>query len=609
MDRSGTVGPAAVEQHGPLSGRPWLGSYAPGVPADVEVPADSLPEMLALSASRYGQRVALDFFGAQLTYSELIGAVSRAAAALQGLGVQAGDRVALVLPNCPQHVVAFYAVLRLGAVVVEHNPLYTASELGHQLADSGATVVVCWDKTAPVVDGLRATTSVQTVLAVDLTSALPWLKRLALRLPVAKARAARDAMTGPVPDGVLRWERFATSSRPLDPGHPYPRPEDTALLQYTGGTTGTPKGAILTHRNLRANAAQGRAWVPGLEEGEETVYAVLPLFHAYGLTLCLTFAMSMGATLVLLPRFDLDQMLEAIRRRPPTFLPAVPPIYERVATAARERGVDLTSIRFAISGAMALPPSVVEVWEAGTGGLLVEGYGMTETSPVALGNPVAPTRRPGMVGVPFPSTYIRIVDPDDTTQDLPIGAEGELLIRGPQVFAGYWNRPQETAAVLLPGGWLRTGDIAVADKDGFVRIVDRIKELIITGGFNVYPSELEDVLRDLPEIDDLAAVGLRSGGDAGEEIAVAVVPAAGATVDPERVRAFAREQLTGYKVPRRVVIVDELPRSQVGKILRRVVRDQLEAAEDVGPIEQTGPGDGAANSPPSPTGPDQSRKA
>ncbi len=579
MDVERTSTSNTGEDHGPLSGRPWLASYAPGVAADVDVPCESLPEMLAASAQRYGNRVALDFFGAETTYVELADEVIRAAEALRAAGVRVGDRVALVLPNCPQHVVAFYAALRLGAVVVEHNPLYTASELEHQLADCGATVVVCWDKTAPVIDVLRGMTSVQVILAVDLTSALPWRKRLALRLPVAKARATRTSMTGPVPEGVLRWEQVASSTGPLDAAHPQPRPEDVALLQYTGGTTGTPKGAILTHGNLRANAAQGRAWMPGLNDGEETVYAVLPLFHAYGLTLCLTYSMSVGATLVLLPRFDLDQMLEAIRRRPPTFLPAVPPIYERVAAAARERGVDLTSIRYAISGAMALPPAVVETWEAVTGGLLVEGYGMTETSPVALGNPAAATRRPGTVGVPFPSTRIRIVDPDHPSQDQPIGVEGELLIRGPQVFAGYWNLPEDTAAVMLPGGWLRTGDIAVSDADGFVRIVDRIKELIITGGFNVYPSEVEEVLRELPEINDVAAVGVRAAGDAGEEVVVAVVPAAGATVDPERVRAYARERLTGYKVPRRVVIVDDLPRSQVGKILRRAVRDRIEAIE------------------------------
>ena len=571
----------ADQDQGPLSGRPWLASYAPGVAADVDVPAESLPEMLAASARRYGNRVALDFFGAETTYAELVDRVSRAAEALRAAGVRSGDRVALVLPNCPQHVVAFYASLRLGAVVVEHNPLYTASELEHQLADCGATVVVCWDRTASVIDGLRGKTAVKVVLAVDLTSALPWRMRLALRLPVARARAARASMTGPVPERVLRWERVASSTGPLDAAYPQQHPQDVALLQYTGGTTGTPKGAVLTHGNLRANAAQGRAWMPGLKDGQETVYAVLPLFHAYGLTLCLTFSMSVGSTLVLLPRFDLDQMLEAIGRRPPTFLPAVPPIYAALAAAARERGVDLTSIRYAISGAMALPSSVVQAWEAVTGGLLVEGYGMTETSPIALGNPAAATRRPGTVGVPFPSTRIRIVDPDDPSRDLPIGAPGELLIQGPQVFAGYWNRPEESAAVLLPGGWLRTGDVAVADADGFVRIVDRIKELIITSGFNVYPSEVEDVLRELPEIEDLAVVGVRAAGDAGEEVVVAVIAAAGAAIDPERVRAYARDRLAGYKVPRRVVVVDDLPRSQIGKILRRCVRDRIEAIEAV----------------------------
>jgi long-chain acyl-CoA synthetase len=289
--------------------------------------------------------------------------------------------------------------------------------------------------------------------------------------------------------------------------------------------------------------------------------------------------MSVGATLVLFPRFDLDQVLEAIKRRPPTFLPAVPPIYERLAAAARERHVDLSSIRYAISGAMTLPPPVVAMWESVSGGLLVEGYGMTETSPISLGNPAAATRRPGTVGVPFPSTLIRIVDPEDTTQDLLLGQEGELLISGPQVFAGYWNCPKETEAVLLPGGWLRTGDVAVADKDGFIRIVDRLKELIITGGFNVYPSEIEDVLRDLPEIADLAVVGVRASRDTGEEVVVAVVPVAGATIDPKQVKAYARERLTGYKVPRRVVIMEDLPRSQIGKILRRKIRDRIEAAD------------------------------
>ncbi|MFC4147901.1 long-chain-fatty-acid--CoA ligase [Micromonospora mangrovi] len=550
--------------------RPWIRSYAPGVPADVPESTDSLVDLLSAAARRFGSRVALDFFGATTSYAELDAEVARAAGALHRLGVSRGDRVALVLPNCPQHVVAFYAVLRLGAVVVEHNPLYTAQELAQQLTDHGARVAVVWDKVAPLVVGRGA---VETVVAVDLTRALPPLKRLALRLPLGKARAARAAMTAPAP-GTLAWSRLLAAATPLPADHPAPGAADTALLQYTGGTTGTPKGAILTHHNLRVNAAQGRAWVPGLRDGEETVYAVLPLFHAYGLTLCLTFAVSIGATLVLFPRFDLEQVLDAARRRPPTFLPAVPPIYERLAGAARDRGIDLTSVRYAISGAMALPPATVQLWESVTGGLLVEGYGMTETSPITLGNPVSPARRPGTVGVPFPSTDIRIVDPEDPSRDRAPGEAGELLVRGPQVFAGYWHRPEETAKVLLPEGWLRTGDIVTMDPDGFVTVVDRIKELIITGGFNVYPSEVEEALRRLPGVRDAAAVGMPVA-QGGEEVVAAVVLEPDASADPEALRSACREHLAGYKVPRRVVVVEDLPRSQIGKVLRREVRDTL----------------------------------
>ncbi len=560
-----------------MTEQPWLSSYAPGVPATVDVPDESLFDMLERSVARFGSQVALDFYGSTTTYAALAEEVGRAAEALRRLGVEKGDRVALVLPNCPQHVVAFYAVLRLGGIVVEHNPLYTAGELTHQLADHGARVAIVWDKVVPVVQEVAPQTSVETVVGVDLTTALPLVKRLMLRLPIAKARATREAMGGPAP-GALRWEGLVAQSGPLDPAHPRPASGDVALLQYTGGTTGTPKGAILTHRNLLANALQGRAWVPGLLDGKETIYAVLPLFHAYGLTLCLTFAMSIGATLVLFPRFDVDQVLEAMKRRAATFLPAVPPIYQHLATAARERGVDLTSVRFGISGAMALPREVADLWERESGGLLVEGYGMTESSPVALGNPVSQARRVGTVGVPFPSTEIRIVDPDDPSVVQGPGERGELLVRGPQVFSGYWRQPEATAAALLPDGWLRTGDIVEMGADGFVTVVDRIKELIITGGFNVYPSEVETALRKVDGVADAAVVGLptESGG---EEVVAVVVLRRGARVDAEGVREASREYLTGYKVPRRVVIVDELPRSLIGKVLHRQVRQSLLSPE------------------------------
>jgi long-chain acyl-CoA synthetase len=553
--------------------RPWVSSYAPGVPTTVDVPDSSLVDLLDSSVERFGTHVALDFFGSTTTYAELGRQVACAAQVLHDLGVRAGERVALILPNCPQHVVAFYAVLRLGAVVVEHNPLYTSEELEVQLTDHAARVAIVWDKSVPVVQQVVGRTAVDLIVAVDLTTALPLLKRLLLRLPVAGARATRAAMTGPV-HGALSWEELVSGSGPLAETWPRPQSGDVALLQYTGGTTGTPKGAVLTHRNLLANALQGRAWVPGLRDGEETVYAVLPLFHAYGLTLCLTFAMSIGATLVLFPRYDVGQVLEAMRRRPATFLPAVPPIYQSLATAARERGVSLRSVRFGISGAMALPPETVELWEEVSGGLLVEGYGMTESSPVALGNPVSDQRRPGTVGIPFPSTEMRVVDPDVPDRDRPVGERGELLIRGPQVFQGYWGRPEATAAVLLPGGWLRTGDIVVVHEDGFVSVVDRIKELIITGGFNVYPSEVEAALRAVDGVLDAAAVGLPID-TGGEEVVAAVVPEPGVTLDPDAVRAACREHLAAYKVPRKIVVVEELPRSLIGKVLHREVRDAL----------------------------------
>ncbi|MDJ0325121.1 long-chain-fatty-acid--CoA ligase [Cryobacterium sp. PH31-AA6] len=559
-----------------FANKPWLGSYAPGVPSTITEPTETLVDMIEKSVRRFADEVALDFFGATTSYAQLGDQISRVANGLLRLGVKPGDRVALVLPNCPQHVVAFYAVLRLGAIVVEHNPLYTERELRHQFEDHGATVAVVWDKVYRTVSDFPADMGLRTVIAVDLTDAMPLGKRLALRLPVGKARAARSALTvDSLPKGAMEWSSLV-GSRKLRHNHPRPQIGDTAALQYTSGTTGSPKGAILSHFNLRANALQGEAWVPGLRAGEEVFYAVLPMFHAYGLTLCLTFAMATGARLVLFPKFDEGLLLDAARRTPPTFMPAVPPIYDRLVNAAAERQVSLRSIRFAISGAMSLPVSIVERWEAATGGLLVEGYGMTEASPIAVGNPMGPSRRPGTVGVPFPSTEIRVIDPADPSIDRGVEEEGELLIRGPQVFSGYWDQPSESAKVLIEGGWLRTGDIVRVSADGFITVVDRIKELIITGGFNVSPSEVEAALLSHPDIADAAVVGLPST-KGGEDVVAAVVLAAGTTLDVEAVRSYCRTRLSAYKVPRQIIAVDELPRSLVGKVLRREVRAALSA--------------------------------
>lgn len=565
---------AYPEQMDPLASRPWLSSYAEGVPADIEPVTQTLVDMLADAAARYPRRPALEFFGAVTTYRELADQVGRAAGALRRLGVRAGDRVALIMPNAPQHVVAFYAAQRLGAIVVEHNPRYTPPELRHLFEVHHAKVAIVWDAVADAIAEFPSDIRPDRIVAVTLPDAMPRRMRLMLRLPVRAARERRAALTSrPRAKGVITWATLVKARR-VPASVPAPTLDDIAVLQFTSGTTGRPKGAVLTHRNLRSNAAQSAAWVPDLQLGSEVFYGVLPLFHAYGLTLCMTTAISVGARIVLFPTFDVGMTLDAIRRTPPTFLPAVPPIYDALARATARAGIDLSSLRNAISGAMALPAATVLRWEEATGGILVEGYGMTESSPISIGNPMGPRRRTGTVGVPFPSTEIRVVDPDDPTVDRALGERGELLVRGPQVFQGYWDQPDETARTLLAGGWLRTGDIVTADADGFVTVVDRLKELIITGGFNISPSEVEDALLLDPDIVDAAVVGIPRT-DGGEAVAAAVVMREGAVFEPERIRELARAHLAAYKVPRSITRFDELPRSMVGKVLRREVRDEL----------------------------------
>ncbi|WP_052674269.1 AMP-binding protein, partial [Microbacterium azadirachtae] len=390
----------------------------------------------------------------------------------------------------------------------------------------------------------------------------------------SRRRPAATSSRGTV-RGTVPWESVVGHA-PLRASHPRPATDDLAIIQYTSGTTGTPKGASLTHRNLLANAAQAQAWVPSITRGDGcVVYAVLPMFHAYGLTLCLTFAMSMGARLVLFPKFDPDLVLEVTKKRPATFLPLVPPIADRLLAAATAKGVSLAGTEIAISGAMALPHELVVPFEKATGGYLVEGYGLSECSPVLMANPVAGNRVPGTVGLPLPGTECRVVDPDEPTADVAPGQPGELVVRGPQVFGGYYGKPEETEAVFADG-WFRTGDIVTIDDAGFVRIVDRIKELIITGGFNVAPTEVEGALRQHPDVVDAAVVGLPSD-HSGEEVVAAIVVDPGKDVDVEAIREFARGILTPYKVPRRIFVVDELPKSLIGKVLRRQVKERLVA--------------------------------
>ncbi|MGB3732919.1 long-chain-fatty-acid--CoA ligase [Microbacterium sp.] len=552
--------------------RPWTASYAEGVPEDLAEVTGSLIDIVEASARDYPDAPALQFFGAETTYRRMQDAIDRAASGLRDLGVAAGDPVAIVLPNSPQHIVAFYAVLRLGAVVVEHNPLYTPRELRKQFEDHGAKHAIVWNKVVATVQDFPEDLAVPTLISVDITRGMPFLTRLALKLPVAKARESRRALTAKV-RGTVVWESLLASA-PLPATHPRPQTDDLAIIQYTSGTTGTPKGASLTHRNLLANAAQAQAWVPSITRGDGcVVYAVLPMFHAYGLTLCLTFAMSMGARLVLFPKFDPDLVLEVTKKHPATFLPLVPPIAERLLRAAEEKGVSLKGTEVAISGAMALAHDLVVPFEKATGGYLVEGYGLSECSPVLMANPVAGNRVAGTVGLPLPGTECRVVDPENPTVDVPAGSAGELIVRGPQVFSGYYGKPEATSAVFVDG-WFRTGDVVTIDESGFVRIVDRIKELIITGGFNVAPTEVEVALRQHPDVSDAAVVGLPSD-HSGEEVVAAIVVEGSRDVDVEAIREFARGILTPYKVPRRIFVVDELPKSLIGKVLRRQVKQKL----------------------------------
>lgn len=551
--------------------RPWLDSYAPGIPHDIEPVTGSLIDLVRSTAEKYPKATALEYFGAETSYESMVEQIQRAAEGLRKLGVKKGDTVALILPNCPQHVVAFYAILRLGAVVVEHNPLYTPRELRHQFEDHGARFAIAWDKTVKTIQGFPADVPIDGIVSVNVTKAMPLAMRLQLRLPVKRARESRDRLTTTV-SGTTTWETIAGSPR-IDLSHPRPETTDLALIQYTSGTTGSPKGAMLSHGNLLSNAAQCQAWIPQIKEGSSVVYAILPMFHAYGLTLCLTFAMRMGARLVLFPAFEPSLVLTAMKKHPPTFLPAVPPIYQRLQRAADDAGVSLQGIEIAISGAMPLSAAVVEPWEERSGGWLIEGYGLSETSPVLMANPVSNHRRAGTVGLPLPSTQARAVDPDNPTEDVPRGQPGELLVRGPQVFSGYYRRPDETADVFV-GDWFRTGDIVTIAEDGFVAIVDRIKDIIITGGFNVSPSEVEDALRQFDGVDDVAVVGLSSAS--GEQVVAAVVVEKGVELDQQALRDYARENLAAYKVPRRIVVVDSLPKSLIGKVIRRQVKEQLQ---------------------------------
>ncbi len=571
-ERPSRRSPAAAAQGptpSPYDARPWLAGYPDRVPDDYDFPAVPVTRLLDDAAASFPTAPALAFLGTRLTYRELRQQVDAFASALQGLGVGRGDRVAIVLPNCPQNVIAFFATLRLGAVVVQHNPLSTPPELQHQLADCGATVVVCLDRVYEAVQAVRAQTAVQHVVVTALADYLPASARLRLRLPLRGARKRRAELETPLPKGarvrsfvaLVRGAGLPARQVPVD------AVADVALLQYTGGTTGVPRGARLTHHNLVSNAYMNRLWDTEATAGKEVTLGVLPLFHVFGLTVAMLNTMLLSGLLVLLPRFDVDQVLEAVDLYRPTLFPGVPPLFRALAESPRTRDHDLGSLRLCLSGAMRLPAQVQEAFEAATGARLVEGYGTTETSPSTHCGPTTGERRPGSIGLPLPGTRCRLVAQDDPSREVPVGEPGELAVAGPQVFAGYW--PGEDAREqLTPDGYLLTGDIAVMDEDGWFTLVDRKKELIISGGFNVYPSEVEAALAGLAGVVESVVVGVPDRFR-GETVKAYVVRRDDLT--EADVLEHCAQVLSAYKVPRAVEFVDDLPRSAVGKVLRRVL--------------------------------------
>lgn len=559
-------------------GRPWLDQYPDWTSPTLDYGDRTLASVFAEAVQKWPDRPAMTFFGTTITYKEYGESVDQTAAALYDLGVRKGDNVAIVLPNCPQALISFYAVLSLGAIATLHNPLYTARELEVPFKDHGAKVGIFWDKAVDNARELRTVSPLEHIIPVNITKSMPKVMQFALKLPVPQLRASRKKLSGAAP-GFVEWGdlvRVASGSK----GRAVIEtadvtPNDGAIVLYTSGTTGTPKGALLTHRNLVANILQGLEWVPGLGEHEEPerMLAALPIFHAYGLTMNITLGPLIGGTVLLMPAPEKPLLAKAMKKQKPTWIPGVPTLYQTIMGLAEEQNFPITGVRASFSGASGLPVEVVRRWENLTGGLLVEGYGLTETAPVVLGNPMSEARRPGYVGVPFPDTEVKIVSEDDPTKDLPHGEAGELVVRGPQVFGGYLNRPDANEKSFVDG-WFRTGDMAVMEPDGFVKIVSRIKEMIVTGGFNVYPSEVEAVLSEHHSIKQVAVVGLPRD-DGSETVAAAVVLEEGSSLDPEVLKQHARDGLARYKVPRVYKAFTELPADQMGKVRRVEVRDLM----------------------------------
>jgi long-chain acyl-CoA synthetase len=547
--------------------RPWLAQYDPGVPHQIEIPDLPFTAIFARTVSRFPNIPAVYFYGHRWTYRQLDRMTNRFANALIGLGVRPGDRVALLLPNCPQFVVAYFGAWKAGAVVTPVNPLYAPGEIAHHLNDAGAETLVVLSRFYPRVQDVRGETPLRRVIATEIKEymgvPIRWLYAL------LKERAAGDRVA--VDPGDYRWGDLLRSASDAPPSVVV-EPDDLALLQYTGGTTGVPKGAMLTHRNLVANITQCHAWIqPVLREGEDKILCVLPFFHLYGIAACLHLAVLLGATMILLPRWDVKEVLKTIHRLRPTLFPGVPTMYIAINHHPDLGRYDLSSLRFCLSGAAPLPAEVQQEFERRSGCRMVQGYGMTEASPVTHLTPLVGETPLRSTGLPVPNTDVRIVDVETGQPILPPGAEGEIIVQGPQVMKGYWRMPTETANVLRDG-WLHTGDIGYMDERGFFYVVDRKKDMIISGGAKVFPREVEEVLYQHPGVREVAVVGVPDPYW-GEAVKAYIVPREGAHLEEAEIIQFCKERLAAYKVPKSVEFRDELPKTLVGKILRRALRN------------------------------------
>jgi len=562
--------------------RVWLKQYDPGVPDTLSYPDTVLPDLLTRAAERFPDRPALHFYGRVIRYRELDALASRFAQALIREQVGRGGVVGLMLPNLPQTVIGYYGSLRAGATVTPINPLFVESEIANQVSDSGCETILALDQFYPRLEPLLGRTCLKRVILTGVPDYLPWLKRLLYPLKARGQGRRRRESGNPAVSTLAQCLSDPAGVPPVQP-----RPDDVALLQYTGGTTGVPKGVVLTHRNLVCNTWQCRSWMTGLREGEEVFLGVLPFFHVYGMSACLNLAVGVAGSLALLPRFHVTEVLEAITRQRVTVFPGVPAMYSAINTYQDLERYDLRSLRLCISGAGPLHSSVQERFESLTGARLVEGYGLTEAGPVTHVNPTradsGEPRRRCSIGLPLPDTDAKIMDIETGERELRVGEIGELAVRGPQVMRGYWKREDETAKVLRDD-WLFTGDLARMDASGFFYIEDRKKDMIKSGGENVYPREVEEVLVRHPKIKEAVVAGIPQGLR-GELIKAYVVLKEGEHATAADILDHCRHDLAKFKVPKKVEFRPELPKTLVGKVLRRVlVEEELKK-------EGTGPGD------------------